>query len=263
MSFWSFIGLVGEKEFSELQSNVSSLLEENRLLREDNKRLFQLITDVNDKCVEKMTQQLQNEQEVLTGSILDVRSDIEKLLETLGTTHRELGELISSYDTKYDDIVNRISNHQQRVCDSISKLDREVKGICDEIQKLLGLNTGKIIENIHGAQELCIANVKSILEKINNIDSSVMVNLEKMREQDEKTVQYILKIKENLNDNAGRLLNVVDKFENIDKQTESVEEIHSTVVTLAESVQNLWAIMKLVWVDSLISDIDSLTQNEG
>lgn len=202
MSFWSFIGLVGKKEFSELQSNVCSLIEENRLLREDNKRLFQLITDVNDKCVEKMTQQLQNEQEVLTGSILDVRSDIEKLVETLGTTY---------------------------------------------------------VENIHSAQELCIANIKSILEKINNIDSSVTVNLEKMREQDEKTVQHILKIKEILNDNAGRLLNVVDKFEDIDKQTESVEEIHSTVVTLAESVQNLWMIMKLVWVDSLISDIDSLT----
>lgn len=202
MSFWSFIGLVGKKEFSELQSNVSSLIEENRLLREDNKRLFQLITDVNDKCVEKMTQQLQNEQKVLTGSILDVRSDIEKLVETLGTTY---------------------------------------------------------VENIHSAQELCIANIKSILEKINNIDSSVMANLEEMREQDEKTVQHILKIKEILNDNAGRLLNVVDKFEDIDKQTEPVEEIHSTVVTLAESVQNLWMIMKLVWVDSLISDIDSLT----
>lgn len=259
MSFWSFIGLVGKKEFSELQSNVSSLIEENRLLREDNKRLFQLITDVNDKCVEKMTQQLQNEQEVLTGSILDVRSDIEKLVETLGITHRELEELISSYDTKYDDIVNSISNYQQRVFDSISKLDKEVKGICDEMQKLLGLNTGEIVENIHSAQELCIANIKSILEKINNIDSSVMVNLEEMREQDEKTVQHILKIKEILNDNAGRLLNVVDKFEDIDKQTELVEEIHSTVVTLAESVQNLWMIMKLVWVDSLISDIDSLT----
>lgn len=259
MSFWSFIGLVGKKEFSELQSNVSSLIEENRLLREDNKRLFQLITDVNDKCVEKMTQQLQNEQEVLTGSILDVRSDIEKLVETLGTTHRELEELISSYDRKYDDIVNSISNYQQRVFDSISKLDKEVKGICDEMQKLLGLNTGEIVENIHSAQELCIANIKSILEKINNIDSGVMANIEEMREQDEKTVQHILKIKEILNDNAGRLLNVVDKFEDIDKQTESVEEIHSTVVTLAESVQNLWMIMKLVWVDSLISDIDSLT----
>lgn len=259
MSFWSFIGLVGKKEFSELQSNVSSLIEENRLLREDNKRLFQLITDVNDKCVEKMTQQLHNEREVLTGSILDVRSDIEKLVETLGTTHRELEELISLYDTKYDDIVNSISNYQQRVYDSISKFDKEVKGICDEMQKLWGVNTGEIVENIHSAQELCIAYIKNILEKINNIDSSVMANLEEIREQDEKTVQHILKIKEILSDNAGRLLNVVDKFEDIDKQTESVEEIHSTVVTLAESVQNLWMIMKLVWVDSLISDIDSLT----
>ncbi len=259
MGFWSFIGLVGKKEFSELQSNVSSLIEENRLLREDNKNLFQLITDVNDKCVEKMTQQLQNEQEVLAGSILDVRSDIGKLAETLGTTHRELEELISSYDTKYDDIVNSISNYQQRVLDSISKLDKEVKGICDEMQKLLGVSTGEIIENIHGAQELCIENIKSILEKIKNNDSSVMANLEEMREQDEKAVQHILKIKEILNDNASRLLNVADKFEDIDKRTESVEEIHSMVVTLAESVQNLWTIMKLVWVDSLISDIDSLT----
>lgn len=259
MGFWSFIGLVGKKEFSELQSNVSSLIEENRLLREDNKNLFQLITDVNDKCVEKMTQQLQNEQEVLAGSILDVRSDIGKLAETLGTTHRELEELISSYDTKYDDIVNSISNYQQRVLDSISKLDKEVKGICDEMQKLLGVSTGEIIENIHGAQELCIENIKSILEKIKNNDSSVMANLEEMREQDEKVVQHILKIKEILNDNASRLLNVADKFEDIDKRTESVEEIHSMVVTLAESVQNLWTIMKLVWVDSLISDIDSLT----
>ena len=32
---------------------------------------------------------------------------------------------------------------------------------------------------------------------------------------------------------------VWDKFEDIDKQTESVVEIHSTVVSLAESVQNL------------------------
>lgn len=86
-----------------------------------------------------------------------------------------------------------------------------------------------------------------------------MANLEEMREQDEKVVQHILKIKEILNDNASRLLNVADKFEDIDKRTESVEEIHSMVVTLAESVQNLWTIMKLVWVDSLISDIDSLT----
>lgn len=259
MSFWSFIGLVGKREFSELQSNVSTLIEENRLLREDNKRLFQLITDVNDKCVEKMTKQLHDEQEVLIGSILDVRSDIEILRGKFGETHVELQKIISAYDTRSDDIVNVISNSQQRVYASISRLDKEIEGICDEMQKLWGVNTGEIVASIHSSQELCISNIKNILERINGFDLNVMANLEEMKQQDERTVQNLLKLKETLNDNAGRLLNVVDKFEVIDEQTESVKEIHSTVVVLAESVQNLWMIMKLVWVDSLISDIDSLT----
>lgn len=258
MSFWSFIGLAGKKEISELQANVSSLIEENRLLREDNNRLFQLITEGNDKCVEKMTQQLQNEQAVLNGSILDVRSDIGQVVEKIGITQRAFEEFKSSYDTKHEEIVNSITIYQQRVFDSISKLDNEVKSICDEMQKILGIYTGEIVDHIHSAQELCIVNIKSILENINKCDSHVMANLEEMREQDEKNIQHIYRIKEILDDNASMLLNAADKFENIDKQTESVEEIHSSVVSLAESVQNLWMIMKLVWVDSLLSDIDSL-----
>lgn len=258
MSFWSFIGLVGKKEFSELQSNVSSLIEENRLLREDNKRLFQLITDANDKCVEKMTQQLQNEQAVLNGLILDVRSDIGQVVEKIEIAKSVLEEFKSSYDIKHEETVNNITIYQQRVFDSISKLDNEVKSICDEMQQILGRNTGEIVEHIHSAQEMCIANIKSILENINKCDSRVMTNLEEMREQNEKDIQHIHRIKEILDDNSNILLNAADKFENIDKQTESVEEIYRSVVSLSESVQNLWMIMKLVWVDSILSDIDSL-----
>lgn len=258
MSFWSFIGLAGNKEISELQANVSSLIEENRLLREDNYRLFQLITDGNDKCIEKMTQQLQNEQAVLNGSILDVRSDFGEIVENIGLIQRALEEFKSSYDTKHEEIVNGITIYQQRVFDSISKLDMEVKGICDEMQKILGINTREIVEQIHGSQEICIANIKSILENINKYDSRVIDNLKEMREQDEKNIQHIHRIREMLDDNASMLLNTADKFENIDKQTESVEEIHNSVVSLTDFTQNLWMIMKLVWVDSLLSDLDSL-----
>lgn len=208
MSFWSFIGLPGKKEFEELQINISSLIEENRLLREDNKRLFQLIKDENGKCIEEMKQQFQDEQKVIS--------------------------------------------------DSITKLDKDVNDICDEMQKQSGSDAKEIIENIHNTQELLATNINSLLEEMKNYDTSVLTNLGEVKGQNEKTVQHILMNKEILNDNASKLLNIVDKFEDIDKQVDSVEEIHSKIVTLAESVQNLWTITKLIWVDSLISDIDTL-----
>ena len=62
MSFWSFIGLADKKEIAKLQSEIAVMTEENRLLREDNKNLLQLVSEKNAECIEIMTQQHQNEQ---------------------------------------------------------------------------------------------------------------------------------------------------------------------------------------------------------
>ena len=260
MSFWSFIGLVGKKEFDELQSNISMLIEENRLLREDNKKLFELIIDENDKCVEKMAQQLLNEHDVINVSIQDTHVKMENLLEVMGNTHRAIEELKLLQNANYNETVIRITNYQQGLSDFITKIDKEINGICYVIQEALEENEKGIIENIQTTQEQILSNINSTLTEIKNKGADIKIVLEGMKEQDEKMARHILINKDILNDNASRLLRIVDKFTNIDKQTDSIEEIQNKVIVLVESVQNLWTIMKLVLVDSLVSDMDSLTK---
>lgn len=258
MSFWSWIGLAGKKEINELQSNIFTLIEENRLLREDNKKLFELIVDEKDKCVVEMKKQLQYERDALMDSVQNINTEVSSLIEAMGCTCGDLEEIKTLQNTNCDEIVNRVTNSQQKLTDSIEKSEKVFKGICDEFQKISEEKKKDIVENIQTARSMCLTSMESLLAETRKNDADLLAPLGKIKEQNEELMHYIYSNKEVLSENTNRLMSIVEQVGNIDKHTGSLEEIQSNLAALAESVQYLWTIMKLVWVDSVLSDIDGL-----
>lgn len=260
MSFWSFIGLTGTKEIAELQSEVSSMIEENRLLRKDNKHLLHLISEKNAEYIEIMTQQHQNEQQLLTDSILNIHTEIKQINVNIGHILQGLEEIKLLQDKNQEEIANKIIYHHQTLYDLIIKIDQEIGDIYNRLEQDSDQNKKDMMNHIRIMQEQWKIDSNKLLSEIKNHDIDALLILKELKDKNKELENHILSNKDILKNQAVNLLNINEQYKYIDKKTNSIENIQNKLTILAESVHYLWMIMKLVWVDSVISDIDSLTK---
>lgn len=232
MGFWSWIGLAEKKGITELKSSVDLLIEENQLLREENKKLFEYITDSKNKCVDDIMQQLRCEREAVYDSLKVTCSEIQGLTETIDCIQSKIDELKMLQNTSYDEIVKS--------------------------QKKFEDNKNVIAESFRIHQEMYLSSSENILEEMKKYDTELMNCLSRIQKQNDKIILDVLADKDLLSSNSVRLADIAKLSGNIDRKADSIEKIHSKVALLAESVQNLWTIMKAIWVDSVLSDIDSM-----
>lgn len=58
--------------------------------------------------------------------------------------------------------------------------------------------------------------------------------------------------------NESQIKNLLSVVKGINENIDNMDEIQESLSSLSESVKYLWTIMKAVWVDSMLSDIESM-----
>ena len=122
----------------------------------------------------------------------------------------------------------------------IETLEKTNKKYMDTIINELTNNSRKTNEQIqdtNGSIKLLASAISNSQKDIFNISSS-------MKERGEQIVQLLSISKE------------------LDKKADNMEDIQENIQLLAESTKYMWSIMKAIWVDSVLSDIDSIIQND-
>ena len=122
----------------------------------------------------------------------------------------------------------------------IETLEKTNKKYMDTIINELTNNSRKTNEQIqdtNGSIKLLASTISNSQKDIFNISSS-------MKERGEQIVQLLSISKE------------------LDKKADNMEDIQENIQLLAESTKYMWSIMKAIWVDSVLSDIDSIIQND-
>lgn len=231
MGFWSWIGLAEKKDIRELQSSVNLLIEENRLLKEANKDLAELITDSGNGCVEKVLQQMEREKESVLHSLQGTYSVIKEIQDTASSIQNGICDLKSLQKTYYDETEKKSYVFQQKVIELQEGLKKEIDAEGTAFRKESEENKNAIVESIRSNQDMYLSAVESGLEEIKKYDTELMNCLDRIKTQ---------------NDGIAR-----------DVQTDK-ELLQNKIELIADSMQQLWAIMKAIWVDSVLSDIDSL-----
>ena len=122
----------------------------------------------------------------------------------------------------------------------IETLEKTNKKYMDTIINELTNNnrkTNEQIQDTNGSIKLLASTISNSQKDIFNISSS-------MKERGEQIVQLLSISKE------------------LDKKADNMEDIQENIQLLAESTKYMWSIMKAIWVDSVLSDIDSIIQND-
>ena len=219
MGFWSLIGLVEKKDIRELQSSVNLLIEENKLLKEANKDLAELITDSGNGCVENVLQQMERDTENMLHSLQGTYSVIKEIQDTVSSIQNEICDIKSLQKKFHDETEKKSDVFQQKVIELQEGLKKEIDVESTAFRKTSEENTNAIVESIRSNQEMYFSAVESGLEEIKKYDTELMNCLDRIKTQ---------------NDGIAR-----------DVQTDK-ELLQNKVELIADSMQQLWSIMKAI-----------------
>ena len=258
MSFWSWIGLADKKEISELQLSINSLIEENRYLREDNAKLLNHIAEVKDKCLEEILQKLEAGKDSISESIQVTNSEIENLTEYIRIVQKEVEELKYLQNSQYDGLIEKIVGFQQNVVNLSEKISAQIRLECDDIKRDSAEKEQIILERFQANNDIYLANNERISAEIRKYDAELRDILLMIKEQNDEVYQNVCSANEVLNSNSIKMEKIEDVAVYMRNKVDSITEIQSKVIMLADSVQNLWALTKAIWVDSVLSELDSI-----
>lgn len=221
MSFWSWIGLVEKKDVIELQSNINTLIEQNQQLREDNKKICECVGAVKDKCLEEITQQFNMEYNRINKMFQNTDTQINNLKEVIEQIQERINEINEFQNTYYSDELKYISNLHNSTDEMFSKLQNMITDEGNRSKKILEEKNMNIIDSIQKYQNIYVENTEKLLEEMR------------------KDNTYIEK--------------------DLNEKNSSLIEMKNQMNVLGDSIQNLWTATKLIWADSVLSDLDSIS----
>lgn len=255
MSFWSRIGLAGKKEVSILQESIKALIAENKLLREDNTKLFGYIEEARKNCLEEMFIKMDFIQQNVSESIKKENSEIEKLSTFIENIKRGIDES-QKYQTQ--ELIEKITSCQQTVDTLSRQMKDQIKLGCEDIKANSETQKQIFLERLQGIDDVNSEHSEKICSEINKNVKELEAILQNISVQQISVSQSIGAANEVLKEDKIKIARISDVAASIECKSNSVPEIENKVVALAESLQNLWTLMKAIWVDSILSDIDSL-----
>lgn len=141
---------------------------------------------------------------------------------------------------KFDILVSGISEVREQNEERFSVVDQHIEQLVGSVT-----DSKTVIANLK-----IEANTK-IDECVRMFDSSNRVIKEMLDGMQSEFKTEYDDIQKKIDDNANLLKVLDEKANNIDSMQESL-------FSLAESIKYLWTIMKAVWVDSVLEDIDSV-----
>lgn len=258
MSFWSLIGLPDKRIVSGLQEEIRLLRDENKLLQEKNRDLLEKIIDERHKNVIDMFTKGQESSEAyiheLNSSINELFEKVTGSISNVLMKISEINGLLNSLSNENMSLIKTLNNETKETTDKIlAKVhehcvdtNRECDVIKDKINEAVSLNSKNGCEYKNEMMENITNQFSDVIELVNSMQGYIIEENRKIAVCEDITTE-----------NGNYLKKLIANSEQIQNKTKELSSIREDVSILSESVQNLWTIMKAIWVDSVLSDLDN------
>ena len=242
MGFWSRIGLADKSEILELQSAINTLNEENKALQEQNHRLLERIEESSGKNLD-----------IIVNEISNIRKHTESVFSNTDKQISELSSKLLDLQEKSEKIGMKINTQTEQYMQLFKENKGSINQFFNEIQEVIKANNKVLGENLEKNKTL-------ILEKL-QINSELSINeknemLSEISNCKEEITEVLFKVCGQMSDSYQHILiNELSKV--LEQKADGIAELQENLSSLGESMKYLWTIMKAVWVDSVLNDIDS------
>ena len=146
---------------------------------------------------------------------------INNLKEAIEKIKERINEINLLQNTYYSDELKYISNLHNSTDEMFSKLQNMITDEGNKSKKILEEKNMNIIDSIQKYQNIYVENTEKLLEEMR------------------KDNTYIEK--------------------DLNEKNSSLIEMKNQMNVLGDSIQNLWTATKLIWADSVLSDLDSIS----
>lgn len=258
MNFWSFLGLVDKNEILRLDSKINSLKDENELLHQQN---YKLLKDM------EQNQKINNANVI--SEISNNREQMKVLLQNNNNCIEQLVDIITGFQEKsilsHVHIVEQIKECIDMLNTNKSVIDKQ----SNEIKKIVESEGGRnrrqieerneeVLETINSCSQMNAQEKVKTLKEIKKYFDDINSSLDKIQEYMNLSYTYLSDDSELIKDNKKKMEEILSLSQKINKKTENVNDIQEYLMLLSESINYLGTITKAVWVDSILTDIDSL-----
>lgn len=273
MSLWTVIGLPDRRSVDKLMEEFQNLRIENQVLMAENQKL--LLAQTNDIHTGLLNAQEKGKHQILQ-SILEtykrmcmnieritaqneqkIKDDGESIKEALAFSIKQADEKLSELKKDVDMIIKGQNNIQE-------DLESKYNAVTAEIQRLKKYLT----EASRHTEQVFLENQKIVISGITDFDRShheLALQIEKnctaafekiqmtsnkyqMMEADEQ--DNLNKIKEL----SSELMTLSDHQRTVMEQLSQLCQDSDQFMEMQKSINDIWEIMKVVWVDSLLND---------
>lgn len=258
MGFWSWLGLPEKSDVMSLQSEINLLRKDNEEFYKHNLEMQKELGETySQKCDTVINEILLNRKQ-LDLLFQNTNSCIEHLMTLLTENQKESKIVSGQMNEKIEECIkllaenkNLISKHDEKALDAFKS---ESDSLCCEIIELKNNALEKLQENTDvNAKENAI-----VLNEITRCAGEIELMLAECQKCIEMSQDGILKNSQLLKGNENQMKNVLSIASDIKENTNNMDETQKSLSSLSESVKYLWTIMKTVWVDSMLSDIESV-----
>ena len=251
MSFWSLIGLADKNSITSLREEVQSLREENRILQEElsslaksiemiSKNNLDVIITAIDENRKKEEMADNNNMELLKNLILNLQKDVLSSNSHISGNVDEIVRLLYENNSYIKNMSEEIHILIKTSCTDICSKLEVVKTSISDVVISNTTSEEKLLKELLRCIEQSEQIISDISSELNNAHTNVLDN------------KHLLEEGKRLSDCQLKMLN------KISTDADNIGDIQENIVSLSESVKYLWSIMKAVWVDSLLTEIDSV-----
>lgn len=262
MSFWSMIGLADKKEINRLQDSLDSLIEENKLLRKDNAKLYNYLSEVRENLFEEIAIKTDHMQDRLSSFADETNSQIHRL-----STHIEKSqnEIDKTFRCQVQELFEEISKCQLSIETMSGKLEKQIMSCNDDIMTNSKSHKDMLLDRMLDLNNLSMENNKKIYAELSKHGIELDSSLQSLYDMQKSISSDICKVNEMLEEDEGEIKRISEIANSVESKTNSLPELEQQTRLLAESLHNLWTINKAIWVDSVLSDLQGICdkQEEG
>ena len=258
MGFWSWIGLADRKDILSLQSEIVCLREENKLYHEENCKLINEIQKANENNFDKFNDYITSENKIIDEKMCAMRDILIKIENSLLNAKEEIIDLNKSVINQIELCKKILENSNQAMHEYKDSLNNKLETEFVKLSRKIESEKQEINENINKGIVTLTKGDEKITNEIIKTMSCIKKGLGDLKNQ--------ISEKNNSIENASLLLidikNRIDELNDLSQQighkTNDINKIQENILAVAGTMKDLWVIMKAIWVDSVLSDIDEI-----
>lgn len=258
MGLWTWLGLPDKKDILELRSEMNSLREENKVFQEQNQKLFKHIEESDKRKLDSIINEVQSSRERIEDGVSDVNKHMEQMYDFLNASQKDIIDLQKQINTRISECIGLIGEGYNVAIKNHDGMRSILENSRDSMQKNIEAVGNDITEKIQKKFESDNTEKNVLLDRITESSIEIEKVLFKIQNQIKESHQNILDNNQLINAGNNQVDKIFSDLGCLDKKINNLESIQETLSSLAESVKYLWSIMKAVWVDSTLSDIESL-----